>query len=318
MDDPIRLRAVDSLSVTILVDNSIDLLMAGSESVRRLPMPRDWAEREQLIAEHGYSALLTVKENGTVRNVLYDAGLGKGTLLHNMAVLGLSVKDIDAVVLSHGHADHHGGLLGMAEAAGKRNLPLVLHPDAWRVRKLVFPDGQEADLPPPDRAKLAAADVRLVEGREPSLAIGEGVLISGQVERTTDFEKGFPNQSWRNHTGIWEPDPWTWDDQAAIVNVKGKGLVVVSGCSHAGIVNILRSARSLTGVDHVHGVVGGFHLSGRVFEPIIPPTVAALEPIAPDVIVPGHCTGWKAVHEIARRMPKAFVPTAVGTTLRFG
>ncbi len=317
MDARIPLRPVDGLSVTILVDNSIDLLMAGSEIVKRVPLARDWTEREQLVAEHGYSALLTIKENGPVRNVLYDAGLGKGTLLHNMAVLGLSVKDLDAVVLSHGHADHHGGLLGLVQAVGKRNLPLVLHPDAWRVRKLVFPGGQEADLPPPDRAKLEAADVRVVEERRPSLAIGEGVLVSGQVERTTDFEKGLPIQSWRNHTGIWEPDPWTWDDQAAIVNVKGKGLVVVSGCSHAGIVNILRSARRLTGVDHVHGVMGGLHLSGRLFEPIIAPTIAAIEPMAPDVIVPGHCTGWKAIHEIARRMPQAFVPTAVGTTLRF-
>ncbi len=317
MDERISLRPVDALSVTILVDNSIDLLMTGSDSVRRASLIGDWAVREPLIAEHGYSALLTIKENGTVRNILYDAGLGKGTLLHNMAVLGLSVKDIDAVVLSHGHADHHGGLLGFAEATGKRNLPLILHPDAWRVRKLVVPGGQEADLPPPDRAKLAAADVRLVQERGPSLAIGESVLVSGQVERTTEFEKGLPIQSWRNHTGIWEPDPWTWDDQAAIVNVKGKGLVVVSGCSHAGIVNILRSARTLTGVDHVHGVMGGFHLSGGLFEPLIPPTVAAIEPLAPDVIVPGHCTGWKAIHEISRRMPQAFVPTAVGTTLRF-
>ena len=296
----------------------MDLLMAGSERVKRAPLAPDWTEREQLIAEHGYSALLTVTENGTTRRVLYDAGLGKDTLLHNMKVLGLSVKDLDAVVLSHGHADHHGGLLGMVQAVGKRNLPLVLHPDAWRVRQLRFPSGLALDLPPPVRRSLEAADVRILEEKGPTLLIGDGVLVTGQVERTTDFEKGFPIQSWRNHTGQWEPDPWTWDDQAAVANVKGKGLVIVSGCSHAGSVNILRHAQKVTGVHHVHGFVGGLHLTGGLFEPIIPRTLEELEKMKPDVMVPGHCTGWKAVHELALRMPQAYVQTSVGTTLRFG
>jgi 7,8-dihydropterin-6-yl-methyl-4-(beta-D-ribofuranosyl)aminobenzene 5'-phosphate synthase len=317
MEGRIPLRAIDSLDVTILVDNSIDLLMAGSEHVKRAPMVPDWSEREQLIAEHGYSALLTVKEGGTTRNVLYDAGLGKGTLLHNMGVLGLSVKDLDAVVLSHGHADHHGGLLGMVEAVGKRNLPVVLHPQVWRMRQAKFGGGIVGNLPPPDRKRLEAADVRLVEEEAPSLLVGEGLLVAGQVERTTDFEKGFPVQSWLNHDGRWEPDPWTWDDQPVVANVKGKGLVVVSGCSHAGLINILRYARKLTGVDHVAGVLGGLHLTGTIFEPVIPPTLAALAQIRPDAIIPGHCTGWKAMHELARQMPQAFIQTSVGTVVRF-
>lgn len=318
MEGRIHLRPVDSLDVTILVDNSVDLLMAGSERVKRVPLVPDWFEREQLIAEHGYSALLRIKENGTTRHVLYDAGLGKDTLLHNMKVLGLSVKDLDAVVLSHGHADHHGGLLGMVQAVGRRNLPLVLHPDAWRVRQLTFPGGGVMNLPPPDRNALGAAGVRLAEERGPTLLVGDGVLVAGQIDRTTDFEKGLPIQTWRNHDGRWEPDSWTWDDQPVVANVKGKGLVVISGCSHAGLINILRHAQKATGVDHVHGVIGGLHLTGGLFEPIISQTVEELGALKPDVIVPGHCTGWKATHELARRMPKAYVQTSVGTTLRFG
>jgi len=317
MEGRVSLRPVDSLDVTILVDNAIDVLMAGSERVRRAPLHPDLFRRVPLIAEHGYAALLTIKENGTTRQVLYDTGLGKDTLLHNLAVLGLSLAELDAVVLSHGHADHHGGLLGMIQAVGRKRLPVVLHPDLWRTRKATFPGGIELELPPPDRKELEALDAHVVEDRAPSLLVGDGVLVTGQVERTTDFEKGFPTQSWLNHDGRWEPDPWTWDDQAVVANVKGRGLVVVSACSHAGIVNILRSARALTGVEHVHGVVGGMHLTGGLFEPIIPPTIAAVEALGPDVIVPGHCTGWKAVHEIARRMPQAFVPTSVGTTIAF-
>ncbi len=318
MEGHVTLRPIDSLDVTILVDNSIDILMAGSERVKRAPLVPDWTEREQLIAEHGYSALLTIKEKGATRQVLYDAGLGKDTLVHNMRVLGLSTKDLDAIVLSHGHADHHGGLLGMVQAVGKKNLPLVLHPNAWRVRRAKFGSGVVGNLPPPDRKRLEAADVQLLEKEGPSLLVGDGLLVTGRVERTTEFEKGFPVQSWLNHDGRWEPDPWTWDDQPVVAHVKGAGLVLVSGCSHAGLINILRHAQKVTGVHHVSGVIGGLHLTGNIFEPIIPPTLAELATIRPDTIVPGHCTGWKAVHEIARLMPGEFVQTAVGTTLHFG
>lgn len=317
MEGRVPLHSADSLDVTIVVDNSIDMLAAGSERVNRVPMVPDWSEREQLIAEHGFSALLTLHDRGTTRQVLYDAGLGKGTLLHNLGVLGLSVKDLDAIVLSHGHADHHGGLVGIVEAIGKKNLPVVLHPDAWRVRQARFGGGVVGNLPPPDRKRLAAADVRFVEETGPSLLVGDSLLVTGQVERTTDFEKGFPVQSWLNHDGRWEPDPWTWDDQPAVVNVRGKGLVVVSGCSHAGLVNILRHARKATGVDHVAGVIGGLHLTGSVFEPVIAPTLAELASMRPDLIVPGHCTGWKATHRIAAQWPEAFVQPSVGTTVRF-
>jgi 7,8-dihydropterin-6-yl-methyl-4-(beta-D-ribofuranosyl)aminobenzene 5'-phosphate synthase len=317
MQGVVPLRPVDSLDVTILVDNSVDLLMSGSEQVKRAPIVPDWSERQQLVAEHGYSALLTVREGGATRQVLYDAGLGKDTLLHNMEVLGVSVKDLDAIVLSHGHADHHGGLLGLVQAVGKRNLPLVLHPDAWRVRQAKFGGGILGNLPPPDRKRLEAADVRLLEETGPSLLVGDGVLVAGQVERTTEFEKGFPFQSWLNHDGRWEPDPWTWDDQPVVANVKGKGLVVVSGCSHAGVINILRHAQKVAGVAHVAGVIGGLHLTGNAFEPVIAPTLAELVKIRPDTVVPGHCSGWKAAHRIATVLPEAFVQTSVGTTFRF-
>ncbi len=318
MEGPIRLRAVDSLDVTILVDNSIDLLMAGSDRVRRFPLVPDWIKKDPLVAEHGYSALLTFKEDGTTRQVLYDAGLGKDTLMHNMQVLGLSPKDIDVVVLSHGHRDHHGGLLGLIRAVGKPNLPLVLHPDAWRRRKATFADGSVWNLPPPDRKTLEEANVRFAEERGPSLLVGDGLLVTGQVERTTEFEKGFPAQNWLNHDGRWEPDPWTWDDQPVVVNVKETGLVVVSGCSHAGLINILRHVRKVTGIDRIAGVLGGFHLTGGLMETVIPPTLEELMAIHPDAIVPAHCTGWRATHEIARLLPKAFVQSSVGTTVRFG
>ena len=149
------------------------------------------------------------------------------------------------------------------------------------------------------------------------MLIGGHALVTGQIPRTTDYEKGSPNQvAWTD--GKWQPDPWIHDDQAIVLNVKGKGLVVLTGCGHAGVINTLRCARKLTGVDQVHAVIGGFHLTGPVFEPIIAPTVEALKDFAPKIIVPQHCTGWRATHMIARNFPEAFVPNSVGTTLVIG
>ena len=137
--------------------------------------------------------------------------------------------------------------------------------------------------------------------------------MTGEVDRTTDFEKGFPiHQAYRG--GGWEPDPLILDDQALIVNVKGKGLVVLTGCGHAGVVNICRYARRLTGIDQLYLVMGGFHLNGPLFEPIIGETCEALADLSPEVLVPTHCTGWKAIHALAARLPDAFIQNSVGTT----
>jgi 7,8-dihydropterin-6-yl-methyl-4-(beta-D-ribofuranosyl)aminobenzene 5'-phosphate synthase len=98
-----------------------------------------------------------------------------------------------------------------------------------------------------------------------------------------------------------------------VVNLRDKGLVVLTGCGHAGVINTVRQARALTGVERIHAIIGGFHLSGALFEPIIAPTVAALHDFAPEMIVPAHCTGWRATHQIAREFPNAFVQNSVGT-----
>lgn len=317
MNERVTLLPVDFADVTILVDNFIDILLPSDEVAHRAPLYYNWSEREQLIAEHGYSLLLTVQREGRTESVLYDAGLGRKTVLHNMDVLEVQANDLRAVVLSHGHADHHGGLEGMFQRIGRRKMPLVLHPDAWRERRIVFPTGQEIHMPPPSHADLDREGVEIIEERGPSLLLDGMVLVTGQVDRVTDFEKGIPLQ--QVHTGHgWESDTWVWDDQAVVCHVRDKGLVVLSSCSHAGAINVLRHAQHLTGIDKVHAFVGGLHLSGGIFEPIIPRTIAELASIGPAIVVPGHCTGWKATHELARQLPQAYLQTSVGTRLHFG
>jgi 7,8-dihydropterin-6-yl-methyl-4-(beta-D-ribofuranosyl)aminobenzene 5'-phosphate synthase len=313
----IHLEPVDAVEVTIIVDNAIDILAASTDLARRAPLAWDWSEHEQLRAEHGYALWVTVERHGQRDTLLYDAGLGRDTAAHNLDVLGYDLKDVRSVVFSHGHADHHAGLEGVSRRLTRHGLPLVLHPDVWRDRRVVFPSGTEIHLPPPSRQDLDREGWQVVEERGPSLLLENAVLVTGQVERVTGFERGFPLQQARDSAGGWEPDPWVWDDQALAVHVRGKGLVVLSSCSHAGSINVLEHARRLTGIEHVHAFVGGMHLTGGLFESIVPATIDRMTALAPAVVVPGHCTGWKAASLLVERMPEAYVHSNVGTRLCF-
>jgi 7,8-dihydropterin-6-yl-methyl-4-(beta-D-ribofuranosyl)aminobenzene 5'-phosphate synthase len=313
----IPLKAVDRVEVLSVMDNSIDVLMGSTPVAKRAKRGRDALCKPQLRAEHGVSMLVTTYEGNNKDSFLFDTGVTLDGVLHNMDVLEIKGNELHAVVLSHGHTDHTRGLLGFIKRYGRPRVPIVLHPDAYLKRKNVQPDGHESEHIPPSRRDLEAEDVAIIEERGPTLIIGGQALVSGQIPRTTPFEKGSPAQlAWID--GKWQPDPWIHDDQAVVVNVKNKGLVVLTGCGHAGVINTLQWARELTETTDIAAVIGGFHLTGPVFEPIIAPTIQALSQFAPQVIVPQHCTGWKASHLIAREFPHAFVANSVGTTLVIG
>lgn len=327
LPDPVSLAPVDALTLTTLVDNSADLLLTDQGPVRRHGLPAaaampglrtDVLNTGEIydvpLAEHGFSMLVTVSRAGHDHHLLFDAGMTPDGLVSNMRRLGLAPSDIELVVLSHGHFDHVTGLDGLIRNIDPFNLPLVVHPGAFAKRRIEIPGLLELELPAPSRTALREAGIDVIERVQPSLLFDGSVLITGEIDRTTEFERGMPyHQAFTD--GAWTADPLILDDQALIVNVAGHGLVVLTGCGHSGIVNIVRHAMRLTGVDRVAAVVGGFHLGGPAFEPLIGPTVEALVGIGPEVIIPAHCTGWRAAHAIAGAMPGAYIPNSVGSRL---
>ena len=135
--------------------------------------------------------------------------------------------------------------------------------------------------------------------------------ITGEIPRKVTFEKGLiQNRIWSDNS--WQPDPLVLDDRALVIRIKEKGLVIISGCAHAGIINTVRYAQQITGLAKVYAIFGGFHLAGKEFEKRIEPTIEELKDINPELIVPSHCTGWRAIISIAQTFPNAFACSSVG------
>jgi 7,8-dihydropterin-6-yl-methyl-4-(beta-D-ribofuranosyl)aminobenzene 5'-phosphate synthase len=328
--EPVRLEPVDAVTFTSLVDNVSDLLLLDQGPARRAgvltsshmprlaePLFEQGETVDALQAEHGFSMLVTIRQGEHRSHIVFDAGMTSDTMAGNMRRLGIDPATVEVVVLSHGHSDHTTGLDGFVRAVGRPNIPVVVHPLLWTRRRLAVPGIEPIELPTLSQRALEGAGFEVVEARTPSLLFKGSVLITGEVARTTGFETGMPFHEGDFGHG-WEPDPLILDDQALVLHLRDAGLVVLTGCGHAGIVNIVRYAQRLTGVDRVHAVFGGFHLSGPLFAPVVLPTVDALAELAPEVVVPAHCTGWEAAHAIATRLPDAFIQNSVGTRYELG
>jgi 7,8-dihydropterin-6-yl-methyl-4-(beta-D-ribofuranosyl)aminobenzene 5'-phosphate synthase len=322
-DVEIVLDPVDSVVVTTLIDNVTDVFMPDQGPARRVgPGSGPWRRSavmeeaqipDALVAEHGFSALVTVTKAGREHRFLFDAGTSPDGVAENMRRLDIDPGSIEAIVCSHGHFDHTGGIEGLIRVLGRANLPVLIHPHFWRRRRVVLPGREPMELPTTSRRALAEAGFDVIEEQQPSFLFDRSVLVTGEVPRTTGYEPGFPPQQAWIGAG-WQSDPLVLDDQALILNVAGQGLVVITGCGHAGVVNIARYAQRLAGGQPLYALLGGFHLNGPLFEPLIPRVLDELAAMNPGVLVPAHCSGWRARHAMSARFPDAFVPNAVGTS----
>jgi 7,8-dihydropterin-6-yl-methyl-4-(beta-D-ribofuranosyl)aminobenzene 5'-phosphate synthase len=313
----IRLKEVDKVEILTLQDNFIDIAAYDGTAIVQRPTAEDASgNRLSILAEHGFSAVVGLAAGGKTRKVLFDFGFSETGALQNARTLGVDLGELEAMVLSHGHMDHHGGLPAFVESLGGKDIELVLHPTVFRSSRYIkVSEERRRRLPPPDRERLAKAGVRIVQARTPHVLLDETLLFLGEIPRRTDFEKGILRARYEEE-GREKFDPIE-DDSAVVAHVKGKGLVVLSGCAHSGIVNTVAYACEVTGVEQVFVVMGGFHLTGADFEPIIGKTTEALKAFNPRYIVPTHCTGRKASIHIEHEMPEQFLLNMSGTKMVF-
>lgn len=342
------LAEIDSLSITLLMDNYTDRLLPLSYPAIRNPMVKNEQFLPPPVAEHGFSALVRAvcygkSEEGnkgktcTESITLFDCGTSENGVAHNADILGINFKSINSIILSHGHFDHFTGLFNILTRINKP-IRIICHPDAFLRRWIIFPNGKDkAKMPFLDKEELQRQGVIITAKKTPSIVSGDNVeehqylsnsdnntsapklLVTGQIPRNTPYEKGFPMQYKEDPAnGNLIPDPLVNDDQAIVANLREKGLVVISGCAHSGIINTVNYAKSLAGINKIFAVVGGFHLTGGgIYEEAIEPTISELKSMDPRYLIPCHCTGWKATSRIIQELGEKFLQPTTCTTFTF-
>ncbi|MCL4429574.1 MAG: MBL fold metallo-hydrolase [Chloroflexi bacterium] len=317
--ETLALNEATRIEIISLMDNSIDFLSSNNKKeaqpLRQWTKDRfgeDWAQKhtELPIAEHGFSMLIRVFRAETPWSILFDTGISSEGAVVNAERMGLDLSEVDCVVLSHGHYDHFGGLQAAVEAINKPKLEIITHEDMFKDRGTANPQGTIQKHPSfPTKQQLSPA--KTINTKQPYLIANGSVCVTGEIPRKTSFETGYA-QNRILVDNIWQADPWILDDRALIVNLKNKGLVIISGCAHAGIINTIRYSQQITRLTSVYAVVGGFHLAGKENEKRIKPTIEALKQINPKLIIPCHCSGWRANVALAQEFSHAYIHNSVG------
>ena len=325
------LKPVDALEVQVLVDNVTDSLSTVPKDVtnevgvlRRNGNLKMAAGEYRCCAHHGLSLIITARAGKDKRTLIFDAGPEAYTVTRNGALLKVPFADAGALMLSHGHWDHAGGLVEavrqVVAANGGSKVECHVNPGMF-VTRGTLRHGDEVLLqkPVPSVRELTDAGATVVNAPEARLILDGMFYVSGEIPRVTSYERGLPGHVKRTPDGkSWEPDPLLMDERYVAAHVKGKGAVVFTACSHAGVINVLKDARNVCGDVPLWAVMGGFHLSGEKIEEIIPDTVKDMQLFGLKRIVPAHCTGWRAVHALANVYgDDVLVPSAVGRQFAF-
>lgn len=324
-----NLIEVDKLEIQVLVDNIIDSLSTVPENVTHEMAYLRKHGMKELSGEclccgaHGLSLLLTASKKSITHTILFDAGPEGEVFKRNVNKLNVNLDKIEEIVLSHGHWDHAGGFLTalnlIKTADPKQKIVFQLNPDMFYQRATKSADGQICPFKKvPSVEELKSNGAEVINSEDSRLLLDQMFYLSGEIPRVTEYEKGFPEHFRQLPDKEWVPDPLILDERFLVVNVRDKGLIVFSACSHAGIINVLKHVQELFPNIPLYAVIGGFHLSGHSVEKIIEKTVKDMKQFNLKMIIPAHCTGWRAVNALANTFgDDVVVPSAVGRLYRF-
>jgi 7,8-dihydropterin-6-yl-methyl-4-(beta-D-ribofuranosyl)aminobenzene 5'-phosphate synthase len=307
----VKIPEAEKIVVTVITDNYADALRPDYKIAKRHSSTTSRLEAI-LHGEQGLAYHVETTVDGQTHSFLFDFAADAYGVRKNIGLLKIDLKKIEAIALSHDHFDHQAALIKLLKAKRNeipRGIPFYVG-EQFFVGTYSMRDGKVVSLLALKREDIEGLDmVKIVEVKTPT-PIVQGAYLAGKIERVTDYEK-IPPRFVAKRGDQYVQEEFT-GEQAIVLNAKGKGLVVLSGCAHRGIVNTVKHAQKITGIEKVHAVIGGFHLTGAKPE-VIQQTIADIKAMRPDYIVPTHCTGFEAIGAFAREMPDQFILNTAGT-----
>jgi len=286
-----KLGALDSLKITVLAEDSV-------------------LYESPYLGQHGVSFLLEGVSGENIKRILVDVGQNSEALLYNMRTMGISPSVIDAIVLTHCHYDHTQGVARLLWEIGRKNIQVIAHPSIFRLHFVTEPYPRHVGIMQGDsKIEMEKAGASLSLTREPFM-IMPGITTTGEVKRKTEFEgSSIGLKTIENGTVA---DDLIFDDISVVANIGDKGLVIITGCSHAGIINIANQAVEVTSCNKIESIIGGLHLV-EAPDTVIKRTIEELSKLNVSWVSAGHCTGFKAQVELYLAFGDRFSPLHTGT-----
>lgn len=310
-----NLKEVDKVEIIVIMDNYADWILEDTKYVKRALDSKKGKElKVPLMAEHSLCLLISIYEGNEKHNILLDTAENGVSLKNNIDILELDLKSIENLVISHSHSDHTHGLSYIMSQLNS-SASVIAHPDVFLSGRTCIDNNKIIINDCPNREMITSHGNSIIDSSNFYISNNGLFAVTGEIPRKTSFEK-LEYQSYLERNGIKEFDR-ILDDQAIVINIKNKGLLIISGCAHSGIINTIKYSQEKTGIDKLYGVIGGFHLPPQITSTTTEKTIKAFKEMNPKIIVPMHCTGVYAISRFIQEFQDKCNLSCVGSKFTF-